>query len=135
MTTQTKSEKTFVAAKKIIGGLIGLAFVVFVGTKVYPLFHGPLVNLPISNGSTVTDSMIHLTGTAQYTKSLIVNGSPVALSPTGYFDEHIALSPGYNTITVAAQDRFGKKTLKTYAIVLNQPQTTAVNIPPFNNQN
>ena len=135
MTTQTKSEKTFRAAQKIIGGLVCLAFILFVYTKLRPLFHGPSVNLPLSNYSTVTDPTIHLTGMAMYTKSLIVNGSPVALSPTGYFDEHIALSPGYNTITVAAQDRFGKKTLKTYAIVLNQPQTTAVNIPPFNNQN
>ena len=133
--TQSKSDKNFKTAQKILGGILGFAFLAFVGTKMYPLIHGPEVRIPIQSGATVTNPVVHLSGVARYTKSLIIDGTPVALAPDGAFDEHVALSPGYNTITVAAHDRFGKGSDKTYAVVLDQPQTTAINIPPFNSQN
>jgi glucodextranase-like protein len=133
--THSKSDKNFKTAQKILGGIIGFAFLAFIGTKTYPLIHGPEVSVPIQSGATVTNSVVHLSGVARYTKSLVIDGTAIALAPNGAFDEHVVLEPGYNTITVAARDRFGKGSSKTYAIVLNEPQTTAANIPPFNNQN
>lgn len=129
---KTKSEKNKSLIQKSTLGLFALFVVGFVGMKLYPIVHGPTIDIStISDGASVTDAMIRISGTASFTQDLIVNGKSLALSPNGSFDEKLVLNPGYNVITVQGSDRFGKKTDQTYAMVLTEatpPPTLTMNV-------
>ena len=96
----------------------------FVAMKIYPLVHGPAINLgTLSDGASVADPMIRIAGKALYTKDLAVNGNPLPLSPDGSFDDKLVLNPGYNVISLQARDRFGKVSNHDYEIVLKESPT------------
>lgn len=125
----SKPEKTFRLVKKVSLAILVLGFALFVGRGIYPYIHGPSLTIHgISNGSTLTDPMIHISGTALYTKQLLVSGRSLALATDGSFDETILLHPGYNTISVIGQDQFGKTSSKTYALVVKDTSATNVAI-------
>jgi hypothetical protein len=102
-------------------GVLGIAFVVFVGTKAYPFVHGPQINI-ISLPATLslTEPLVHLSGTARFTKDLIVNGSPLKIDPSGNFDEQLVLAPGYNLMNIQGRDRFGTVRTKNYTLILTE---------------
>ena len=132
-------EKIITFLKKGSLGVVVIAVLGFVGLKLYPLVHGPQLELEtLSNGDVLTQPMIRISGKALYTKDLIVNGSPLALATDGSFNENLVINPGYNFITIAAKDRFGKLESHNYAVVLNDSgsQTLSVGpqIPPPANQ-
>jgi hypothetical protein len=123
----SKPEKTFGILKKASLAILVLGFAMFVGRGVYPYIHGPNIIIDtISNGATLTDPMVRISGTALYTKQLLVSGRSLALATDGSFDETILLHPGYNTISVIGQDQFGKTSSKTYALVVKDDSVTNV---------
>ncbi len=126
----TQKEKMFRLAQKACIGLFAVGVIGFVGLKLYPLVHGPEVDLmTLSNGANLKDPMIRVSGKALYTKDLVVNGNQLPLSPDGSFDEKLLLNPGYNLITIAAKDRFGALKHESYAVILTEeekPQTFTV---------
>lgn len=120
--TLTKKEKRLAFLKKAFLGTFGIFTLGFVGMKMYPLIHGPKVILStLSDGISLQEPMIRVSGKALYTKNLIVNGENLPLAPDGTFDEKLVLNPGYNIITIAATDRFGKQRNETYSAILQQP--------------
>ena len=125
MTIQkTKKEKIVGYAAKGFLGVIGIAVLGFVGMKVYPMAHGPLISFrSMKDGGSVTNPMIQVSGTALYTKDLVVNGNSLALSPDGSFDEKLVLNPGYNVISVTARDQFGTTSRHDYSVMLNEDGT------------
>lgn len=123
----TKQEKTTRTLLRCLMGIVGIFVLVFIGSKLYPIIHGPKISIDtLQNGSTLTDPMIRISGTASFTRELIVNGESFALSPTGAFDEKLVLSPGYNLITVLGVDRYGKANQKTYSIMLDEPSAPEI---------
>ncbi len=118
---KTNSEKIKSLIQKSALGFFTLFVLGFVGVKLYPIIHGPRINVStIINGGSVTEPMIRISGTASFTQELIINGKKLALSPDGSFGENLVLNPGYNIISVQGSDRFGKKTDQMYAIVLTE---------------
>lgn len=118
LTTQERRGKT---AQRIALGILSTALVSFVGAKLYPLVHGPAIELAnMTDGAHLTEPVIQLTGVAKYTKDLIVNGAPLATAPDGSFDEKLLLNPGYNVITMEGKDRFGNNNVKNYAVILTE---------------
>lgn len=118
----TKQEKTTRTIVRTIFGIVGVLVLVFIGSKLYPIVHGPRIAIDtLANGATLTDPMIRISGTASFTRELIVNGESFALSPSGSFDEKLLLNPGYNLITVQGIDRYGKSNNQTYAVILDEP--------------
>ena len=128
-TSTTNKEKIISFITKGFFGILGVLVLGFVGLKLYPLVHGPAVDLAtLSNGAVLNDPMIRISGKALYTKSLIVNGDSLALSPDGSFDEHLVLNPGYNVIAIQAVDRFGKLQSHNYSVVLREPSTNGLSV-------
>ena len=115
-------------------GIFVLGVLAFVGSKVYPIIHGPAITVAtLINGGSVSDPMVRISGNAAFTQELVVNGKTLNLAPDGTFDEKLVLNPGYNLITLQGSDRFGKTNSTTYAVVLTEktpPATLTMNTTP-----
>lgn len=78
------------------------------------------VNLTINgieSGKTYEDSIIEVTGTAKRANKIEVNGLEITRDIDGNFDELLVLSPGYNIITIVAEDKFGKETKEVFEVI------------------
>jgi len=71
----------------------------------------------ITDGETVTDGTLHLSGIARNATMLSLDDKPVLVDQSGAFSEELLLLPGYNIITLKAEDRFGKKTQKEFRVI------------------
>lgn len=126
MTTQkTKQEIIIRLAGKGFLGIIGVLVFGFVGMKIYPIIHGPALDLTnLRDGGIVTEPLVSISGIAKYTHNLIINGNELPLSPNGSFNDKIILNPGYNLISIAAHDQFGTITRHDYSLILKESSDT-----------
>jgi hypothetical protein len=72
---------------------------------------------PIQAGATVKESVIEITGVARNAINLTLDGRAISEDQQGNFDETIALLPGYNIISIKAQDKFGHVDEKDYQLM------------------
>ncbi|MBU6370710.1 MAG: hypothetical protein KGH93_01300 [Patescibacteria group bacterium] len=91
--------------------LIALAGIIVLGYALYEmhrLITGPsiVVKFP-QNGATIATSTISVSGVAKNISDITLDGRPISIEENGDFSETIVLSPGYNVIDIAAEDRFG----------------------------
>lgn len=115
-----KMEK--ILSKKIIkiGGL--LFFFIFIiiyailGSKDL-IFGVKIKNVNLTDGATVTENIIKLTGTAKNAINLTLNGREISVDQEGNFNETIALLLGYNIINIKARDKFGYVDEKNYKLI------------------
>lgn len=91
-----------------IGVVLGL--VVYLGYQARFLLLGPQVSLEPVTTSTPDERTVTLSGSARNIARITVNGRQVFTDPEGRFNEPIVLSNGYNVVTVAAVDRYGRTT-------------------------
>jgi hypothetical protein len=101
--------------------VIGLSLLIIFGYGLYEVWNyatGPeiLVSTP-TNGQSVSESLITITGRVKNTKIITLNDRPIVVDPAGNFNEKVLLSYGYNALVLKAEDRFGKKTGQTLQIV------------------
>lgn len=108
--------------KKIIkiGGmavflLLLVAYALFVSHDL--LFGVKIKNVNIKDGATVTDSIIKVTGVAKNAIKLTLDGREISIDQQGNFSETIALTPGYNVVSLWAKDKFGYVDEKNYQII------------------
>ncbi len=66
-----------------------------------------------ADGSSFRDSLVSIRGTARNISFLTLNGGKIFTDESGAYDEKVLLSPGYNVVTIEAQDRFGRKVTQT----------------------
>lgn len=71
----------------------------------------------IENGATVTESVEHISGNAKNAVMLTLNGREVSIDKEGNFNEAVALSPGYNIVSIEAKDKFGSSDHKDYQLI------------------
>ena len=129
----TKQERRNKTIQKTVFGILSVALISFIGAKLYPLIHGPEIEMStVSDGAHLTEPMIRVSGIAKFTKDLVVNGAPLATAPNGSFDENLLINPGYNIITMEGKDRFGNKNVKNYTVILTEEpdHTFTLNTPP-----
>lgn len=108
-----------------------LALVLLLFAGIYGLFQaraylqGPIVELrlPIA-GTTLTESTFVVHGYADHISHLLLNGRQIFVNEHGEFEETLPVPLGYFTITVEAEDRFGR-TLTRSASMLGKPPTLA----------
>ena len=114
-------------AKFILGFGIFILAGLAIGTYAYfqsrEFLRGPQVTIetPVS-GSTLTESTVTVTGSAQNVATITLNGSPIFVDSQGQFSQKLLLFEGYNILTVRAEDRFGKKVEKTLELVYKIPK-------------
>jgi len=81
------------------------------------LFGVKIKNVNIVDGSKITTNTIDITGTAKNAINLTLNGREISIDKSGNFDETIALSAGYNIVTIRARDKFGNVDEKDYKLI------------------
>jgi len=85
-------------------------------------FQGPAISItsPV-NGSTLSEAPVTIEGNAQNISHITLNGAAIFIDSQGNFSEKLLLLPGYNIMTLSAEDRFGKQTKKTLELVYKPP--------------
>lgn len=100
-----------------------LFFLLIAGYSIYQAYDfwsGPslTINTP-ADGAVTTAPLIHISGSAQRIAHLSLNGRQIYTDPSGRFSEALLLAPGYNIITLAADDSFGRHTEQHLRVILN----------------
>ena len=103
-------------------GLLTILFVVILVYSYYKtkdLFRGiKLTTIGIEDGKTVSNSLLELQGKARNAVYLSVNDREIFINTEGVFNDSLILSPGYNIITIKAQDKFGKEKEEVFRVIL-----------------
>ncbi|MEX0934129.1 MAG: hypothetical protein WD003_02670 [Candidatus Paceibacterota bacterium] len=82
------------------------------------LIHGPRISIETpKNGATVGRELLTIQGYAYNTSAITLNDNKIFVDENGLLREQILLAEGYNVITLAAQDRFGRTTQQTLELV------------------
>lgn len=99
-------------------GFIIVAYSIFQSQK---LLTGPVIMIySPQNGSTYNQSLIAIEGRAKNVAHISLNDRPIFTDKTGYFQEKILLSPGYNIIKLQAEDKFKNIVEKRLELVLKE---------------
>lgn len=84
------------------------------------LFIGPELSVTKpASGTVVHDAFVTVTGRAERIAEITLEGRKIFIDREGRFTESLLLARGYNSITIEAADRFGRRTTKTLQLVLN----------------
>ena len=78
----------------------------------------------LTDGATMKDSVVELTGNAKNATDLILNGREISINEDGDFHETFALLKGYNVINITAKDKFGYVDEKNYKLIYNEAGNT-----------
>jgi hypothetical protein len=81
------------------------------------IFGVKIKNVNIMDNSMVTENVIKVTGNAKNAINLTLNDREISIDQGGNFEETIALLPGYNIISIKAEDKFGNNDEKNYKLI------------------
>ena len=81
------------------------------------IFGIKITEVNLSDGAVLTDNIVKLTGNARNAIKLTLNGREISIDQEGNFNETIALLPGYNIVTIKAQDKFGYMDEKNFRLI------------------
>jgi len=111
--------------KKVIRNFLALGFFVFI--LLYAVLNTRFISRGISlsingveNGKIYKEGSLEINGVAQHAKHVLINGREINLNQSGEFEDYLVLTPGYNVITISAEDKFGKVTKQIFDIVRDQ---------------
>jgi len=80
---------------------------------------GPQISLVTpTDGSSLTNSLVTISGKARNISFISLNDRPIFVDQQGNFNEELVLSPGYNSWTLRAKDKFGRTVSKQFGLVL-----------------
>lgn len=106
------------------GGILLLAYLIF---QARFLLQGPVITLSSEPTVIQNDRMVMLTGAVRNITHLTLNGRQIFTDELGYFDEALILENGYTIVTLAATDRYGRKTTVTRPFVYQAPKLIDTN--------
>jgi hypothetical protein len=105
-------------AKITILSVFFLIMIVFAFINSRNLIFGVKIkNVNIVNGSKINEHVIDVTGVAKNAINITLNGREISIDKYGNFNESIALSSGYNIVTIKAKDKFGHEDEKNYQLM------------------
>lgn len=120
--------------KKYLGfSILGALFVFIVTYSVFQtrsLTKGvDLLVDGITDGEIFDGNILKLSGKATHAKHITINDREILIDKDDNFKEELVLSPGYNIITIEAEDKFDKKTDMTYRVFYKKDlvEATALN--------
>ncbi len=110
----------------LIGGMLAVVVIgAYLITQFRALTAPPQLSLTNpSHDQVLYGSLITISGYADETADVFVNGSPILSGGNGHFTDAIALENGVNTIKVSAKNSLGKTTTITRHILAHLPQTS-----------
>jgi hypothetical protein len=121
------------SSKTILLSLLALGVGSLIFYNVHDIVFGTSAHITTAvDGAVLNDTFLPVTGSAPRARSVSINGRSVAIDKSGYFNDGIILSMGYNVVEVAVLDRFGKEKKQTYSLVVDQPSSMArANTPSY----
>jgi len=97
--------------------LLGLFLIGYGAFEARRLIEGPeIVVLSPTDGAATSTELITIAGAAKNIAFLTINDAPAYTDESGNFSELLSPTPGVTVITVAATDRFGRKTEKIISL-------------------
>jgi hypothetical protein len=100
--------------------LLGILAIVIIGYGVFEarrIIEGPLITITTPlNGSATSTTGVVISGNAQNISFLTINDKPSFTDQQGNFSETLSIPPGFTVLTVAAADRFGRRTSRSVSI-------------------
>ncbi len=109
------SLRTILTAVSIFGGgMLLLAYLVF---QARFLLQGPIITLSNLPETVQNERVVRLSGSVKNITHLTLNGRQIFTNELGYFDEALIPENGYTIATLAATDRYGRKTNVTRPFV------------------
>lgn len=113
-------------AKFILGFVVFLLVALGIGSYTYvqsrDFLRGPQITITSpKNGETFENPVVVIEGATQHVAYISLNDGTIFIDSQGLFKEKLLLLPGYNILTIKAEDRFGKKTEKTLELVYKEP--------------
>lgn len=105
----------------IVGFFLALCIIGYGLFQARNIILGPQISLTSpKNGATLTNSLVTVSGKASNVSFLSLNDRPIFIDQQGDFNEQLLLSPGYNTWTLVAQDKFGRTISKNFSLIFNK---------------
>ena len=80
------------------------------------LLFGPSITVT-SQTAEVSTPLVEIQGHADRISSLSMNGNAISVTESGDFSEPYVLAPGYNRITLDAQDKYGRTSSQTIEVI------------------
>lgn len=62
----------------------------------------------IYDGETFTEPLITIAGSVKHAQTIYLNGRSIPINRNDGFTEHYLLSPGYNEVSIRAENTFGR---------------------------
>lgn len=99
--------------------ILAASFAVFGLYKAKDFLSGPEITVKSpSNGQTISNSYLEITGMAKNISSLRLNGNQIFTDEKGFFKQGLLLAKGYSIIEISAQDKFGRNVEKKLEIIM-----------------
>jgi transcriptional regulator with XRE-family HTH domain len=83
-----------------------------------------------ADGERTVEATIRVAGAAEPGATVLINGVPVLLNPTGGFDTEIVLERGLNVITVESHKRYSKTATEYRRVLLDTDRASAIRNAP-----
>lgn len=94
---------------KAVAGILLLVLLGYGAIKAWPLVSGPSLSIDTpSNYTTFPEGFIRVSGKANHTENLSLNGGPLLIDPSGRFDTTLLFPEGGAILIFTATDRFGR---------------------------
>lgn len=107
--------------KLLIISLFVLTLIGYSTFQAKKIITGPQISLNSpSNGEEVNENLIDISGVAKNISAISLNDRSIHIDESGNFKEKLMLYPGYNIITLKAQDKFGSTIKKEVEVVYKQ---------------
>lgn len=113
------SEKKRLSIKFLIGCLFSF-ILIFALSNTRFLSKGVSLEINgVEDGAVYSENVLDIAGNAKRSKHLTINGREVTINQSGEFTDTLVLLPGYNIISISAEDKFGKKTEEIFEVIKN----------------
>lgn len=114
-----------------IFALVGASVGVYAYAQSRDFLRGPSLTITApENGGAAAAALVTVSGVARNISYLTLNDAPIFADSAGVFSEKLLLLPGYNILTVKAEDRFGKKVGKGLELVYKPTATSSLPVVP-----
>ena len=112
------NETSFKSLKIAASALLFLAVLGYGVYEARNLIAGPQLSIfSPTDGDMTPFEITDIQGQAHNISFISLNGREIFIDEEGFFSEKVALSPGYNPITIYARDKFGREREKKLELV------------------
>lgn len=115
-----RSFRTYVIYGALACALLLIAL--YTGFELRHLIRGPVLTIAYPlDGAVLEDPLMTLEGSAKNIAHLTLNGRQVFVDAAGALVETLLLSQGQNVISIEADDRFGRTTVRLLRVTVSEP--------------